>query len=193
MEWMEGFMMTWIIIPLLIFLARVADVSIGTVRIVFVSKGFKIIAPLLGFFEILIWLLAMSRIFQNLDNWLYYIAYAAGFAVGNYIGLIIEERLALGHVNLRIITSMSGDALIKKLTNEGFGITSHEAQGSRGKVNIIYCILKRSDYKQVADIIHEYNPKAFYTLEDVRYASSGVFPMKSLMSGNSNVPWRLGK
>ncbi len=193
MEWMDGFMMTWIIIPLLIFLARVADVSIGTVRIVFVSKGFKFIAPLLGFFEILIWLLAMSRIFENLDNWLYYIAYAAGFAVGNYVGLIIEERLALGHVNLRIITSLPGDALIKRLTNEGFGITAHEAQGSRGKVNIIYCILKRSDYKQVAEIVHEYNPKAFYTLEDVRHASSGVFPMESLISGNSNIPWRLGK
>lgn len=193
MEWIDGPIMTWVIIPILIFLARVSDVTIGTVRIVFVSKGYKFIAPLLGFFEIFIWLLAMSRIFENLDNWLYYVAYASGFAVGNYVGLIIEERLALGHLTLRIITSEPGDALIKKLTNEGFGVTSHQAQGSRGQVNILYCILKRSDFKKVSEIIDEYNPKAFYTLEDVRFANSGVFPMKSLMSGNTNPPWRLGK
>jgi len=193
MEWMDGFWGTWVFLPLFIFLARVSDVTIGTIRIVFVSKGLKIIAPFLGFFEIFIWLLAMSRIFQNLDNWLYYVAYSAGFAVGNYVGLIIEEKLALGFLNIRIITHLPGDALIKRLSNEGFGITSHVAEGVRGKVSIIYCVLKRSDYKYVSSIIREYNPKAFYTIEDIRFANSGVFPMKSLLRGNSNFPWRLGK
>ncbi|GAO30284.1 DUF2179 domain-containing protein [Geofilum rubicundum] len=125
----EGFWFTWVFIPLLIFLARVSDVTIGTLRIVFVSKGFKILAPILGFFEVFIWLLAMSKIIQNLDYWMYYIAYSAGFAVGNYVGLIIEERLALGFVNLRIITHEQGDALIKRLANEGFGVTATDAWG----------------------------------------------------------------
>ena len=170
------FWITWIIIPILIFLARVADVSLGTLRIVFVSKGMKMLAPVLGFFEILIWLIAVSRVLQNLDNWLYFIAYAVGFATGNYIGLVIEERIAIGFINIRIITQLSGEALIKRLSNEGFGVTSVEAVGSLGKVNIIYCVLKRSDYKRVAELIFEYNPKAFFTIEDIRFANKGVFP-----------------
>jgi uncharacterized protein YebE (UPF0316 family) len=193
MDLFDGFWFTWIIIPFLIFLARVSDVTIGTIRIVFVSKGFKILAPILGFFEVFIWLLAMSKIFQNLDNWMYYVAYSAGFATGNYIGLIIEEKLALGHINLRIITMLPGDALIKRLINEGFGVTAHEAEGSRGRVNIIYCIIKRSDYKQVSSIIYEYNPRAFFTIEDIKFANEGVFPMRSMMRGSGNFPWRKGK
>jgi len=189
----EGFWYTWVLIPLLIFLARVSDVTIGTIRIVFVSKGFKMIAPILGFFEILIWLIAMSKVMQNLDYWLYYIAYAGGFAVGNYVGLRIEERLALGFMNLRIITHEQGDALIKRLANEGFGVTSSEAKGTRSRVNIIYCIIKRSDYKQVTQIIQEYNPRAFYTIEDIRFASQGIFPTRSIFKKNSYLPWRKSK
>lgn len=189
----DGFWVTWVLIPLLIFLARVADVTIGTLRIVFVSKGFKILAPILGFFEVFIWLLAMSKIIENLDYWLYYIAYSAGFAIGNYVGLIIEERLALGFVNLRIITHEQGDALIKRLANEGFGVTSTDAMGTRSRVNIIYCVIKRSDYKLVANIIKEYNPRAFYTIEDIRFASQGVFPTRSIMRGYGSFPWRKGK
>ena len=193
MDFLDAFWITWVVLPLLIFFARVSDVTIGTLRIVFVSKGFKFLAPILGFFEVFIWLLAMSKIFQTLDNWLYYVAYSAGFAVGNYVGLLIEERLALGFVNLRIITLASGDALIKRLSTEGFGVTSTEAMGTRGRVNIIYCVIKRSDYKQVADIILEYNPKAFYTIEDIRFANQGVFPIRSMMRGYGNFPWRKGK
>lgn len=193
MDFLDTFWITWVFIPLMIFFARVSDVTIGTLRIVFVSKGFKFLAPILGFFEVFIWLLAMSKIFQNLDNWLYYVAYSAGFAVGNYIGLLIEERLALGFVNLRIITLASGDALIKRLSTEGFGVTTTEAMGTRGRVNVIYCVIKRSDYKHVAKIILEYNPKAFYTIEDIRFANQGVFPIRSMMRGYGNFPWRKGK
>ena len=188
-----SFWTAWVIIPLLIFLARVADVTLGTIRIVFVSKGMKALAPILGFFEVFIWLIAVSKIFENLDNWLYYVAYAAGFATGNYVGLIIEERIALGFINLRIITHLSGEALIKRLSNEGYGVTSVDANGSIGKVNIIYCIIKRSDYKQVVALIHEYNPRAFYTIEDIKFSSQGVFPHKSGLKNQNGARWRLGK
>ena len=193
MEFYDGFWFTWVIVPLLIFLARVSDVTLGTIRIVFVSKGFKLLAPILGFFEVFIWLLAMSKVIQNLDYWLYYVAYSAGFAVGNYVGLIIEERLALGYINLRIITMDSPEKLISRLSGEGFGVTSIPAMGSRSNVNIINCVLRRSDYKKVAQIIMDCNPKAFYTIEDIRAANQGVFPSKSLMRGNGNFPWRKGK
>ena len=188
----EGFWYTWVIIPFLIFLARVADVSIGTIRIVFISKGLKILAPVLGFFEIFIWLLAMTQIFENLDNWIYFIAYSAGFATGNYVGLIIEQKLALGHANLRIITQNSGTELAHKLADAGYGVTWNDANGSRGQVTIIYCVIKRSNFKKVAEIIKQYNPKAFYTIEDIRFANQGVFPLRTIRRGFGHFPWRKG-
>lgn len=159
------------IVPLLIFLARVSDVTIGTLRIVFVSKGFKFLAPILGFFEILIWLIAMSKIFQNLDNWFYYVAYAMGFATGNYVGLKIEERMALGYVNLRIVTALPGNELIESLTKAGYGVTHIKAQGSQGNVNVIFCIVKRKYIEKIRCLLKEYNPNAFYTIEDIRFAN----------------------
>ena len=83
---------TWILLPALIFLARILDQSIGTLRLIFLSKGMKYIAPFLGFFEVIIWLLAVGQIMQHLDNWLCYVAYGAGFAMGNFIGITLEER-----------------------------------------------------------------------------------------------------
>ncbi|SFD94991.1 DUF2179 domain-containing protein [Thermophagus xiamenensis] len=189
----ESFWYSWVLIPAMIFLARVADVTIGTVRIVFISKGLKMLAPLLGFFEIFIWLIAMTKIFQNLDNWFYFIAYSGGFATGNYIGLKIEEKLALGYVNLQIITQNPGEELAKKLASQGFGVTWHEAHGSRGEVTVIYCVIKRSGFKEATSLIKEYNPKAFYIIEDVRFANQGVFPVKSLARTSGNFPRRKGK
>jgi uncharacterized protein YebE (UPF0316 family) len=188
-------LLTWVIIPILIFLARVSDVTIGTLRIVFVSKGMKYLAPVLGFFEVFIWLLAMSKIMQNLDNWLYYIAYSGGFATGNFVGLILEERLALGHVNLRIITQKDGSELIRRLAAEGFGVTQIEAVGSQGKVHVIYCTIKRTAYPEVIPIIYQCNPNAFYTIEDIRFINKGVHPVKSPLLRPRRLPfrWRIGK
>ena len=94
-------------IALLIFFLRIGDVSLGTIRIIFVARGNKFIAPLLGFFEVFIWVIAISNIIQHLDNWVNYVAYAGGFAAGNFIGMLIEERLAVGVSLVRIITKRS--------------------------------------------------------------------------------------
>ncbi len=188
----DSFAITYIAIPLLIFLSRVADVTIGTLRIVFISKGLKLLAPLLGFFEILIWLLAMTKVFENLDNWLYFVAYAGGFAMGNYVGLKIEEHLALGFVNLRITTQKPGTELIQTLSAAGYGVTYMNAFGSKGHVNVIYCVLKRKDIPEVTGFIKKFNPKAFYTLEDIRLANSGVFRTRTLVQKNP-FPLRKGK
>jgi len=133
------------VVPLLIFLARICDVSIGTVRIIFVSKGFRHLAPLLGFFEVFIWLLAMTRIMQNLDRWYYYLAYCAGFATGNFIGIILEEKIAIGHVAVRVISRIPAGDLIQQLKDAGHGVTSHTAEGSTGTVEIVYTIIKRPE------------------------------------------------
>lgn len=169
---------TWVIIPFLIFLARVLDVSLGTMRIVFVSKELKYLAPFVGFFEVLIWLFAIRAIMQNLNNIACYLAYGAGFAIGTFIGLYIEKRLAIGKSILRIITQKDSTELIDNLRLKGFGVTSMDAQGVKGKVHIIYMIIKRHDFENVAEIIKKFNPNAFYTVEDARLVSKGIFPMK---------------
>jgi uncharacterized protein YebE (UPF0316 family) len=179
---------TYILLPFLIFISRIMDVTIGTIRIVMVAKGQKFWAPLLGFFEVFIWLLAISRIFENLDNWVCYVAYAAGFATGNYIGLIIEERLAMGIVKIQIITRRSATELIQNLKKAGYGITHHEARGSTENVSIIYSIIKRNEIQKVENMVKETNPKAFYSIEDVKSVSHGVFPVKTVARR-----WRKGK
>ncbi len=169
---------SYVLLPILIFLARICDVSIGTMRIIFVSKGKKYVAPILGFFEVLIWIIAISKIMQNLDNYVNYIAYAAGFATGNFVGMLIEEKLAVGFQMIRVFTYQNGPLLVKNFNTEGFGATSVEAHGAKEKVHIIYTIVQRSELQRVLDIIDEFNPKAFYTIEDVRTVSEGIFPAR---------------
>jgi len=190
--------LTWVIIPFLIFLARVIDVTLGTMRIVFVSKELKYLSPIVGFFEVLIWLFAIRAIMQNLNNFACYLAYGAGFAMGTYIGLHIEKRLAIGKSLLRIITQKNSTELISELRLKSYGVTSMDAQGVKGKVHVIYMIIKRHDFKDVDDIIRNYNPNAFYTLEDIRLVSRGIFPIKK--THLSTIPllgpfkyWRKGK
>jgi len=178
---------TYLILPLLIFLARICDVTIGTMRIVMVAKGQKFWAPLMGFFEVLIWIITMSKVVQNLDNWLCYVGYAGGFATGNLVGLLLEEKLAMGIVKIQIITRKEASQLIEALRVAGYGITHHPAMGGTENVSIIHTIIKRSEIATVEEIIRSYNPKAFYTIEDVKFVSKGIFPIKE---GNR---WRLGK
>lgn len=155
----------------MIFFSRIIDVTLDTLRIVFVAKGNKFLAPLLGFFEVLIWLIAITKIMQNLDNVACYIAYAAGFATGNYIGLIIEEKLAMGIQMFRIITQKDASPLIEKLINGGYKITSIVADGNKGSVHIIYLVVKRTENKNIISIINHFNPNAFYSIEDVRHVN----------------------
>ena len=168
----------WIILPLLIILARIIDVSIGTLRIIYLHQGKKILVPLLGFFEILIWLIAMKQIMENLTNILYYLAYAAGFAIGNYIGICIEEKLAMGNYVFRIITSNGSDILSQALEENGFGLTTIPAKGLKGDVKIIYTITKRKNKDKIIEIINDINPQTFYTIDDVRLASEEIYPLK---------------
>lgn len=154
-----------------IFVARVLDVALGTLRIIFIAKGFKWIVPLIGFVEILVWIIAIGEIMENLDNWIYYIAYAGGFATGNFIGMVIEERLAIGYEMVRVITKRDAHDLIERIGEKKFGMTHVRAHGSKGKVAVLYIIVKRTDLECLINIIKSYNPKAFYTVEEIRYVN----------------------
>lgn len=188
---------SYAVLPLFIFLARICDVSIDTVRIIFVSKGRRNIAPILGFFEILIWITAITKIMQNLDNYVNYVAYAAGFATGNYVGMIIEEKLALGVQMIRIFTGGDGMELVKNLSGSGFGATVIEARGSKEDIQLIYSIVNRTELKKVIEVINDFNPKAFYTIEDIKAVNEGIFKEKKRTPvfpfENSIKDWRKGK
>lgn len=161
---------TWILIPLLIFIARVLDVSIGTIRVIFISRGFRLWAPLLGFFEILIWLGAVRQILLNLSNVFCYIAYAGGFAAGTFTGMYLEEKISIGKVVVRIVSGHNSLPLLKKLKTAGYVVTSSKATGPDGKVMSIFTIINRHDARKLINIIKELNPHAFYSIEDVRFA-----------------------
>jgi len=166
---------SWIILPVLIFISRLGDVTMATLRHIFISKGFKKIVPVLGFFEVLIWLIAMRQVFSHLNNAACFIAWAAGFSAGTYLGMFIEERLAIGTQIIRIITNETILELAEILKNNGQGITIVDGHGAKGPVKLIFMIVKRANKKQVLDIVHRYTPNAFYSIEDVKSFKHGVF------------------
>jgi uncharacterized protein YebE (UPF0316 family) len=168
---------SYVLIPLAIVFARICDVSVGTLRIIFVSRGMRRIAPLLGFVEVLVWLIAISQIMQNLTNWVNYIAYATGFALGNYVGMIIEEKLAMGVVAIRIITQKDATELINAIREKNFGITAISATGASGNVRLLFSIIKRKDKDKIIDLARHYNPGSFISIEDVRSVMEGIFPV----------------
>ncbi len=177
---MDSFVSTelfkWVILPILIFSSRIFDVTLGTIRIVFVSRRLKYLAPVIGFFEVIVWLLAINTIIANLNNVVGYLAYGLGFASGTYIGICIEEKLAVGNAVLRIITHIDATKLIEELRDRGYPVTKVLAQGKQGDVSIIFMVIRRCDYDEVIKILRKFNPKAFYTLEDVRLVSKVGFP-----------------
>ena len=162
---------SWIILPFLIFFARVCDVSLGTIRIIFISKGIKFLAPFVGFFEILIWLLAIGQIMQNLTNIYYYIFYAAGFATGNFVGILLDEKLSIGTVSIRVVTRKDAKDLIEALKNNKINLTVIDAEGPNGKVKVIFTVVYRQNIQNIIKIVKKYNPKSFYSIEDIRYVS----------------------
>ena len=166
----------WVILPVLIFLARMTDVSLGTLRIIFVSHGLKYIAPLVGFVEINIWLLAIGQIMQNLNNMITSLAYAGGFATGAFVGMLIEEKLSIGMVMVRIICKHDNTELVKVLRDANYGVTTHDAEGVNGPVKIIFAVIRREDLHDVLGHIHKIHPHAFYSVEDIRSVGDAMFP-----------------
>lgn len=179
--WIEAhpWLYTYVLIPMLIFIARICDQSIGTLRFIFISKGYKNLAPILGFFEVIIWILAIRQIFQHLDNVFCYLAYGAGFAAGNYIGIYLEERISLGTVLIRIIPKFDTSLLQQHLRDLGYGLTVVDAEGKYGSVKMIFSIIKRKELPTFVEAINTFNPNAFYTIEDIKAVNRGIFKQES--------------
>lgn len=166
---------TYGVLPVLIFLARVLDVSLGTVRIVFLARGLKV-AALIGFVEVLIWLTAIGQIMQNLQNPACFMAYAAGFASGNLAGLWLEGKLAVGSQIVRVLLRAPCPELIDALRAKGMGVTVVPAEGKNGPVQLLFSVVRRADIPDVLRLVSQHAPRAFYTIEDVRALAEGIFP-----------------
>jgi uncharacterized protein YebE (UPF0316 family) len=178
-DFLDSEIFRWVLLPIVIFIARTMDVTLGTLRNVFISKGFRNVVPIIGFFEVMIWLISIRQVMQHLDNPVCYIGFAGGFAMGTYVGMRIENRLALGLQVFRIITPDSTDALVNALQKHNVGITIMDGHGVKGPVKIILSIVKRKDVSMIRNLVKKVNPQAFYSIEDIRIANQGVFPKKN--------------
>lgn len=186
---------SWILLPIMIFLTRLCDVPLATLRNIFISKGFRNIVPYIGFVEVLVWLVAITQVMKHLNNVACYIAWAGGFSMGTYVGMKIEEKIALGMQVIRIITNQDCEELIEKLREANHGVTVVPAEGAKGPVKMIFTIIKRKSLSSVIELIRKYNPTAFYSVEDIRHSSQGVFVQGSnkMELVNTLFPWRKGK
>lgn len=171
------FTFTWTALlgGLLIFGLRVIDMSLDTLRVLFVMRGRKGLAWILGFFQSLIFIIAISSVLTHLGNVFNIIGYAAGFATGNVVGMKIEERLAVGHSLMTIISSMRGAAVAESLRMEGYAVTEIPARGKDGTVTVLHCSVLRKDIGNVDTIVLEVDPNAFVTVEDMRPVRRGFW------------------
>jgi len=160
---------------LAIFALRLSDMSLDTIRVLFVVRGRKGLVWILGIFQSLIFVIAITRVLANLNNPLNIIGYAVGFATGNFIGMMIEERLAIGHIHLTVISSSRGAAISDKLRADGFAVTEIPARGKNGMVSVLHCDIVRKDVEHVETVILETDPDAFVTAEDVRPVRRGFW------------------
>src|SRR5271157_5906925 len=136
-----------------------------TIRVIYISRGIKYLAPIIAFFEIIIWLLAMEVVMSDLSNIANFFAFAFGFATGTYVGLVIEERLSIGMVIMRIVTTEeSNEEIAQFLESEHFGVTSLDAKGSRGSVKMILSLVNRADVPRITGHIQTTNPNAFFSI-----------------------------
>jgi uncharacterized protein YebE (UPF0316 family) len=160
---------------LLIFCLRVGDMSLDTIRVLFMVRGKKLLVWILGFFQALIFVVAISSVLTQLNNILNIIGYATGFATGNIVGMMIENRLAIGHVLVNIISSNRGSFIAERLRASGYAVTEIAGRGMNGTVFELHASVLRKDVSQVETIVLESDPQAFVTAEDVRPVRRGFW------------------
>lgn len=161
---------------LIIFLARVTDVTLSTIRMLMVMQGRKTQAAIIGFFEICIYVTALSKVVNSLDNIGNLFAYAFGFACGTYVGMTIENRIALGNLSAQVV--LKGDnnvELVGALRESGFGVTVLEGQGREGNRKVLHLVINRKDLDKFKNIVYAYDDEAFITVSSIDPISGGYF------------------
>jgi uncharacterized protein YebE (UPF0316 family) len=170
-------------LPFLVFFAELCVVTLSTLRIIFISRGMRILAPTVGFFEVTIWLFAIGQVMQNLHDARCFLGFACGFTLGNYFGMVIESWLALGTVVVRTITHRNVTDLIQRLREAHFGVTCMDAQGSKGPVKVVFTVVRRKELGVALGHIRRFDPRAFYSVDEIRDAESGIFAEQRRLRG----------
>lgn len=171
-EWLTW---TTVLVSLSIFFLRVIDMSLDTIRLLFVVRGRKLLAWFLGFFQSAVFIIAISSVLTNEQNVLTIIGYAAGFATGNVVGMYIEERLAIGHIHLTIVSPSRGAAISDMLREHGYAVTEISARGLNGMVTLLHVDVMRRKLDTVEKLVRETDSEAFITAEDVRPVRRGFW------------------
>ena len=167
---------SWVILPMLVFASRIADVTLGTLRIIFTSRGRHKIAPALGFMEVLIWIVVVSQVFSHAHSITAYIGYAAGFATGTFVGMYVEGRMAIGTLVLRVILAKGADELAAAHCLAGLGVTSVNGEGAQRPGNLLYTVVQRKNMGVPTGIIPHLCPGAFFAVEEVPSSEMAIFP-----------------
>jgi uncharacterized protein YebE (UPF0316 family) len=165
--------------PVVVFLLRATDVSMATIRMLMIMRGHRYLAPLIGFIEILLWVTAIGIVVQHLQSLPHVVGYAAGFATGNFLGLLIEERLALGAATVRTVVRHGGAQLAVELREAGFGVTETLGRGRDGTVEVLYSVLPRRRVERCLAVIDERAPESFVVVDEPRTVRRGwLFPAR---------------
>jgi uncharacterized protein YebE (UPF0316 family) len=165
---------------LFIFAARITDVSIGTIRTILLVKGHRRIASVLGFFEVMIYLIVLGKVVGNINKPVLILAYCLGYATGNIIGSKIEERLSIGRLVAQVIVKETAEDVVQSLRDAGFGVTIFTGEGKEGKSHMLNIILERKQVRKLYEIIDGCDCGAFITTMDVRSSLGGYFQPKKL-------------
>lgn len=181
----------WVLLPLFILVAKIFEVSVGTLRLIFIARKEKELVPIIAFVEVLIWIFTIGIIFANLTNIMAYIAYAFGFAIGNRMGMAIEERMVIGNSMIRVITKRRAKRLIRYLKEEKYALTATEIEATKGHVNLIEILIPKKSLKKVLAKIKRLNPRAFLSIEDIRILNEGLMPLKSSVIQKTPISSRL--
>lgn len=165
--------------PLVVFMLRVTDVSMATIRMLLIMRNRRYLAPFIGFFEVLLWVAAIGIVVQHLTSPLHVIGYAAGFATGNFVGLRLEERLALGLATIRTVVRTGGAELADALREAGFGVTEMIGRGREGAVEVLYSVLPRRQVGRYLEIVDRGAPDSFVVVDEPRRVQRGwQFPAR---------------
>lgn len=166
-------------LPLIVFLAETCVVTLCTVRTIFLTRGWKGPAASIGFFEVSIWLFAIGQVMSNLNRIECALAFASGFSLGNFLGVIVEQKLALGTVVVQVTTSHDPTALVASLHGARFGVTAVKAHGARGPVQVVRTVVPRRELSRVLALVRDFDAQAFYAVHDLQTTAAGIFPRRS--------------
>ena len=179
----------------LIFTLRILDVSMSIVRMILAVRGHRVVAAIIGFFEVLLWLFAVGTALHHLDSWFHIVGYAAGFATGNYVGVWLEGRFAMGINAVRAVFPQveltgginNGPAAAHALRESGFAVTEMHGRGRESAVDILNVVVPRKQVADVMRIVQSYEPQAFVTVEEVRSTHGGY-----VRPGGRKFPYLVG-